>query len=473
LAYFIEFGDGIMPPMANIGFIQHRLGRTDGVSLEVDKFRKVLENAGHSVFYLAGNDDVPGGEYIPELYPFDPVTQKILLNATRELKDYANPADLMEDVREQADRIKPGMLKFIRDHQLDLIFPNNLLSVGYNLPGMLALNEAIEETGIKTVCHNHDFWWEDSGEVYPTCDEVIQFYEQYAPPVFPNVSHIVINRIAQAELKDRKGVDSRVVPNVFDFSQAMWRKDDYNSDFRDSLGIKEGDIVLLQATRILDRKGVELAIDLIAQMQTPANRRSLESVPLFDRRKFGPGNRIILLCAGYVEGIGLSGGYPDALRAKADKLGVEIIWCGEQVKHSRGTIGAKKTYSLWDAYTAADFVTYPSYWEGWGNQFIEAIFAKLPVVIFEYPVYVSDLKRVGFDVVSLGKELGPRDEANLVTVDPSVIENAALETITLLQAAGRRSLVVEKNFTLAREHFSYTALEGILREIFRERGIGW
>ncbi len=106
--------------MAHIGFIQHRLGRTDGVSLEVDKFRKVLESAGHSVYYLAGNEDVPGGEYIPELYPFDPVTQKILQNATRELKDYANPADLMGEVREQADKIKPGMLRFIHDHDLEL-----------------------------------------------------------------------------------------------------------------------------------------------------------------------------------------------------------------------------------------------------------------------------------------------------------------------------------------------------------------
>lgn len=459
--------------MAKVGFIQHRLGRTDGVSLEVDKFRHVLEQAGHTVFYLAGNDDVPGGEFIPELYPFDPVTQKILQNATRELKDYEGPADLLREVREQADRIKPGMLSFIRDNQLELIFPNNLLSVGYNLPGMLALNEVIEETGVKAVCHNHDFWWEDSGEVYPTCEEVIRFYERYAPPVADNVSHLVINRIAQAELKARKGVTARVVPNVFDFDQPPWKQDSYNGDLRASLGIDENDIVLLQATRILDRKGVELAIDLIAEMQAPANRRRLESLPLWDGRTFGPENRIILLCAGYIEGIGLSGSYASALQDKADELGVEIIWCGDRVKHSRGSDEKGKLYSLWDAYTIADFVTYPSYWEGWGNQLIEALFAKLPVVVFEYPVYVSDLKPVGFDVVSLGQELGPRDASNLVTVDGDVLLKAAEETIRLLASAGRRQIVVEKNFNIARQHFSYNALEAIIREIFREQGIAW
>jgi mannosylglucosylglycerate synthase len=459
--------------MANVGFIQHRLGRTDGVSLEVDKFRKVLENAGHSVYYLAGNEDVPGGEFIPELYPFDTVTQRILQNATRELKDYESPEGLMAEIRMQAGKIKPGMLRFIKDHQLDLIFPNNLVSVGYNLPGMLALNEVIEDTGIRTVCHNHDFWWEDSGEVYPTCDEVVQFYERYAPPVAPNVSHLVINRIAQAELKQRKGVEARVVPNVFDFDQEPWVRDDYNMGFRESLGIGENDLVFLQATRILDRKGVELGIDLIAVLQKPENRKQLEAAPLYDSRSFGPDNRIVLLFAGYVEGIGLSGGYPEALQAKADELGVEIIWCGDRVKHSRGSDEKGRLYSLWDAYTAADFVTYPSYWEGWGNQLIEALFAKLPVVIFEYPVYLSDLKPVGFQLVSLGGELGPRDSRKLVTVPEVVIKNAVPQVIQQLQVGAYRKAVVERNFALAREHFSYTVLEGILSEIFKEAGIDW
>ena len=457
--------------MSNIGFIQHRLGRTDGVSLEVDKFRKVLEQAGHSVFYLAGNEDVPGGKYIPELYPFDPVTEKILMNATRALKDYATPTELMQAVRDQADKIKPGMLTFIRDHDLDLIFPNNLLSVGYNLPGMLALNEVIAETGIKTVSHNHDFWWEDSGEVYPTCNEVIQFYEDYAPPVAPNVSHLVINRIAQAELRKRKGVEARVVPNVFDFDQEPWTKDDYNRDFRESLGIGEKDLVFLQATRILDRKGVELAIDLIAHLQKPHNKKHLVSSPLYDGRKFAPEDRIILLCAGYVEGIGLSGTYPESLQAKADELGVEIIWCGKQVRHSRSEENGNKVYSLWDAYTAADFVTYPSYWEGWGNQLIEALFAKLPVVVFEYPVYRSDLKPVGFELISLGGELGPRDARNLVTVPEAILQKATREVIELLKNGPYRTATVERNFALGREHFSYTALEEILQDIFKEKGI--
>ena len=75
--------------MANIAFIQNKLGKTDGVSLEVDKWRSVLEGMGHTVFYCAGNDDVDGVHTIPELSLFHPVTNKILKNGTVELKDYA------------------------------------------------------------------------------------------------------------------------------------------------------------------------------------------------------------------------------------------------------------------------------------------------------------------------------------------------------------------------------------------------
>ena len=457
--------------MANIGFIQHRLGRTDGVSLEVDKFRKVLEARGHIVHYLAGNEDVPGGQFIPELYPFDPTTRKILRNATRELKDYASPADLLAEVEVHAEKIRPGMTRFIEENDLDLVFPNNLCSVGYNLPGMLALHRTLDETGVRAVCHNHDFWWEDSGEVYPTCDEVVAFYREHAPPRGPAISHLCINRLARDELRKRTGEEARVVPNVFDFDQPLWERDAYNATFREDIGLGANDLYFLQATRVLDRKGIELAIDTLAELNRPEWRARLESAPLYDGRTFGPEDRIVLVCAGYVEGIGLSGSYEQSLIDKAEELGVDLIWCGDRVKHGRGQDDHGKIYSLWDAYVDADFVTYPSYWEGWGNQLIEAVFAKLPVLLFEYPVYVSDLREADFDVVSLGSELAGRDARNLETVPPERIRAAAAGVVEMLMDAERRVNAVEHNFKRAETLYSHRALESILVEILTENGI--
>ena len=112
--------------VAVIAFIQHRLGRTDGVSLEVDKWRFVLEKMGHTVHYLAGNEDVPGGNYIPELYPFHPTTNKILKNATVNLNDYSEE-ELFNAIRTHADIIKEKLLQKINELHIELLIPNNLL----------------------------------------------------------------------------------------------------------------------------------------------------------------------------------------------------------------------------------------------------------------------------------------------------------------------------------------------------------
>ncbi|MFP4383959.1 MAG: glycosyltransferase, group 1 family protein, partial [Spirochaetia bacterium] len=245
--------------MANIAFIQNKLGKTDGVSLEVDKWKAVLEDMGHRVYYFAGNDDVPGIHTVPELSLFHPVINRVLKNGTVELTDYASESDLMEEIHAAAEVIKSKLTSLIKEHKIRCIIPNNLQSVGYNIPAMKALYEIIDETGIPAVAHSHDFWWEDSGEVSPTCRAIRDYYTRYAPPDLPGVRHAVINRIAHQALLERKGIDAEIVPNVFDFSQKPWERDGYNSDFRREIGAAPEDIILLQATRVLDRKGIELA----------------------------------------------------------------------------------------------------------------------------------------------------------------------------------------------------------------------
>ncbi len=448
---------------ANIAFIQNKLGKTDGVSLEVDKWRTVLEEMGHRVFYYAGNDDVPGIHSIAELSLFHPAINKILKNGTVALTDYSEEAELLEDINVYADIIKTKLFTLIQQHDIDLIIPNNLQSVGYNIPAMKAVYQIIKETSMPALAHSHDFWWEDSGEVDPTCRGIRELYKKYAPPDLPGVQHVVINKIAHKALLRRKGIDAAIVPNVFNFSQKPWEIDEYNRDFRTQIGAAPGDIILLQATRVLDRKGIELAVDLAGILNTPPARRRLEAVPLYDGRRFTASDRVILVCAGYVEQFGITGGYVSALKKRAADRQAELIFVGERVRHSRSVDPEgnpdKKIYSLWDSYVHADLVTYPSWWEGWGNQFVEAVFARQPVCLFEYPVYRSDLKPAGFDLISLGAELGPKDEYGLVTIAEEKLEKAATEAVTLLTDASRRKEVVDKNFRLAEKRYSLEVLK--------------
>lgn len=298
-------------------------------------------------------------------------------------------------------------------------------------------------------------------------------YERYFPCKLPNVQHVFINRIAQNELKRRKNIEGTVVPNVFDFEQKPWVADDYNADARAAFDLGDNDLVFLQATRILDRKGIEMAIDTIAELEKPDQRQALSGAATAGGGTFDPNtSKIVLLCAGIVETIGISGDYWGALQDKAARLGVDLRHVGERVKHSRGKgENGEKVYSLWDSYVLADFVTYPSTWEGWGNQFIEAVFAKLPVLIFEYPVWTSDLGRVGFDVVSLGNRVAGTDEAGLVYVEKPKTEAAAKEICDILSNPERKAKIGETNYAIAQQHFSYTALEHLIKELLKKSDI--
>lgn len=446
--------------MARIAFFQNRLGRTDGVSLEVDKWRRILEERmGHTVVYCSGNDDVPGNYVIPELYALHPVTWKILRNGTVELTDYENEFDLERDIYAHADAIEQKLLEFIRDERIEMLIPNNLCSGGYQPAAGIAFHRVIRATGLPTIVHSHDFYFEDSGEVDATCHTVASIYERYFPPKLPNVQHVVINRISQREIAGRKQISATVVPNVFDFDQPRWEADEYNRAFRAAFGIGADDIVFLQATRILDRKGIELAIDLVERIGRVELRSNLVGVRTAGDGTFGDESRLVLLCAGIVENIGITGAYWEKLRSKAERLGVELVHVGDRVRHSRGMDdGGEKVFSLWDSYVWADFVTYPSQWEGWGNQFVEAIFAKLPVVVFEYPVWTSDLHAAGFRVVSLGSETSGVDTDGLVRVSSERIDHSAREIVELLVNPSVREDVVQHNFDVARERYSLDVL---------------
>ena len=448
--------------MSKIAFLHNALGKTDGVSLEVDKWRTVLEKLGHEVFYIAGNDDNERVLCIPELSFYHKQTKKEIENATVRLVDYKNGIELISDINNSAKIIKEKLYQIIKENNIEIIIPNNLMSVGYHIAALKAIYEFIIETNIKTICHNHDFYFEDSGEVEPTCIEVADILEKLAPPNIKNVKNLVINSIAQKALFDKKHIKADIVPNIFDFEMNKWSVDDYNKTFLKDFNIAENDIIFLQATRVMDRKGIELAIDVVDSLNE--NKSKLIGKKLYNGKYINKNSKIILLCAGIVESFGISSDYVNKLIKKAETKKVDIRFIGDRVAHSRNMVNGKKIYSLWDSYVYSDFVTYPSIWEGFGNQFIEAVFAKLPIIAFEYPAYISDLKNRGFKIVSLGDKFS-RDTDNLVCVKEDILSKVSKEVISILLNSDLETNIVEDNYNIARKNYSYNSLEKLIESL--------
>jgi glycosyltransferase involved in cell wall biosynthesis len=445
----------------NIALCHYRVGETDGVSLEMDKWKKVLENMGHKVYFIAGSTGTSDGYVIPEMNYRFKEDLKIERNAYLKLEDYQDEDELIRAIRKQTLKIEEALKKILIENKIDLIVPNNILSIGRSIPTAMAFVKAIKELGIRCIGHHHDFYWERDNFSQPTCNFVRKALEEYYPPKDDLISHVVINSIVQKELKVRRSLDSVVIPNVFDFDEKLWNVDDYNKDFREKLGIRDNDILMLQATRVTNRKAIELAIDVVGEMQKEENRKILEEVILYNGQSFEEDSRIMLVLAGMIE---TADDYVERLKTRAKESSVELLFVNSLVEHSRCVKNDNKIYSLWDTYVFADIVTYPSIQEGWGNQFLEGLFAKKPMLVFEYDVYKEDIKRKGFKVISLGDKY-ELDKYDLAKVDKKIIKRTAGECIKLLIDKDCREKMVEENFQLGREYFSLESLEEKLKSI--------
>ena len=441
----------------NIGMIHFKTGDTDGVSLEMDKWRETFLAAGHRVFYCCG--ERPQSEFyctvISELSYLSEETRSLDKGTFDSLKGFGSEEAYEKELEKKTGVLKKGLLLWVEATELDVLIVENIWSVGLHPAAAIAIEEVVQEHKLAVLAHHHDFYWERVVPVRLTCKRSMEVTDRYLPPHTQGYAHVVINSKAQKVLGERKGIDATVIPNVFDFSEGPWQKDTFNGDCRQTFGIADSDILLLQATRVVRRKGIELAIDFAKVLQQQIKTR--RGLPLYNGRTFSDKSRVVLILAGSIVNDG--GEYLRQLQEKATREGVSIHWIGESIGHTRSEDDGRKTYSLWDAYAHADMVTYPSYWEGWGNQLLEAVRAKLPIVLFPYEIYQRDIAPSGFSMIELGKNESLQwDESGFAKLPPSQIEEATKRAVKVLVDAQERSVMVDSNFEIGRKSFSMESL---------------
>lgn len=140
--------------------------------------------------------------------------------------------------------------------------------------------------------------------------------------------------------------------------------------------------------------------------------------------------------------------YEQRLREYSALLNVKTLFVSDVIKGKRGyTDDGRKIYTLDDVYPAADLVTYPSDFEGFGNAFLEAIYFRKPIVVNTYSIYEIDIKPKGFSVIEL---------------DGYVSNSAVLKTRDVLRKPSLQQQMVDHNYEVARKSYSYSVLEDIL-----------
>lgn len=447
-----------------IALAHFRVGETDGVSLEIEKWKQVLKQMGHEVLLLAGSEGQVRAHVIAELHYKHPMNEKFVYNAYDKMIDYDSEKEFVDDVVAFADIMEQKIIDFITSESIDLLITHNLFSLGWSLPAGIAFANALKVTRIPCMALHHNFYWQRDRYLNPTCPTVMEWLKTLFPPDLPNITHVVTNRLYQAELMQHRQLSSAVIPNVFDFNGKVWGKDDCNASLRRDIGVNEDDIVILQATRVTERKTIELGIDTVAELQVQLASLKQRNATLYNGKTLSDRNRLVYVLAGMPES---SYEYTEKLRMKAENLGIDIRFINPLIDQSRSYFNGQRRYSLWDAYVIADFVTFPSVIEGWGNQLLEAVFAQKPLLIYEYPVYEKDIKEFGFDIVSLGNTHGI--EANgLASVNSKNVKAAATKMAQLLTDEDAYTQMVQHNFKIGKMNFSYESLHLLLEPLIEE-----
>jgi glycosyltransferase involved in cell wall biosynthesis len=418
-----------------IGIIIGRIGGVDGVALETEKWIEVLKRMGHEIFILSGQyEERPMNStcetLVPEMSFFSP--ESFWSQKKAFFHPETDPAELIEHIDLYSKVIYKKILDWIKQQKIELIISENASCLPSHLEMGLAIKNAVKRSGIPTITHDHDFAWERRDRYRSPHPAINEYVESNFPMRLHNV-HAVINTHAGETLKQRFGRESVNVPNVMNFDIPYGVPNDYNKNVNRVLGYRDDDILLFQITRVVRRKGIETAIDLVHRLED---------------------ERIKLVITGnYADDEG-SKYYNDLVQQIHDlKLG-ERVRFAYHCFHNKGTSsqGEECGYSLSDAYARARACTYFSTYEGFGNAFVEAVLARRPIFVNNYkPVYWPDIGSKGFRAVML---------------EDSVLTSEALEEMKMVIYNDKINReIAEHNFELGKILFSYHTLEVKLKEL--------
>jgi glycosyltransferase involved in cell wall biosynthesis len=227
-----------------------------------------------------------------------------------------------------------------------LVVVENMLSLPLNVCAARALESSLR--GRLVIVHHHDLPWQldmPSPSSWPPNDFAW--------------SHVCINELTRRDLVGR-GISTTLIYNRF----ARQRPICTRRELRSALGISEDAILLLQPTRILERKNIAASVAAAEELDAT---------------------------------LWITGPPEPSYSREFDRLSSRA--------RCRILRGLPPQMSIADAYEASDAVTFPSLWEGFGNPLIEAALYRRPVLVGDYPV-LRELRHFGFHWLSITEPRG-------------------------------------------------------------------
>ena len=410
-----------------IGIIIGRIGGVDGVALETEKWIDILKKLGHEVFIMSGEFeswkmDRKHHTLFPALSFFSAEAEWEQRKAFFEPDEDPNP--LLEHIERWSDMIEKRLLRWVKAKKIEVILSENASALPCQLSMGVAIKKLIKRTGLPIVTHDHDFHWERGERYMSVHPEVNQYVDENFPLLLPDVRHAVINTFGVETFKNRFGRKALLVPNVMDFNRPYGIPTPENEFFLRDVGVREGEIALLQVTRIVRRKGIETAISLIDKLNDDKLKLVITGNNHDDENKE----------------------YFNELIDQIHDLNLsrQVIFASHKVLDHK---------DLSDVYAHGRACTYFSTYEGFGNAFVECVLAKKPIFVNNYkPVYMQDIGNKGFETVMIE--------------DSHLTDEKVKQMAEIIYDPVRCREIGEYNFEVGKKHFSYEVLEEKLNMLF-------
>ncbi|MBN1414838.1 MAG: hypothetical protein JW973_07040 [Bacteroidales bacterium] len=442
------------------------IGKNDGVSIVIDQtVRSMVSDLSvrlGNIFFLAAHTSPRFNAETDEIFWHKNEIHKAII---RYFSQEA-PEWLDNMIHENALRVKDIIAEFVRKYSIDLLIAHNT-SYPFNFITAVGLGYYFEENRKNGIVWPKILvWWHDSyfeREQFGNPNPVIRKYLKYLPGTY--VDGIVFINKAQVELARRlfKTYNSHVedtffrdravlIPNTcsinWNWKEYDWNSpvsvrpplDNYNQSFLKDIGVTEitessnftldDTLFLLQHTRIVPRKKIEIAIDFSFELE----KRFLQD----SQRKC-----IILLVSGHSgdEQFKYKEFLTDYFLIKKEaypRSNVFMIFGEDRILSHRDIIVDKKYYNFYEIpsiiASLGGIGTYFSEVEGFGNNLLEMMSAGIPVLINRYDVYKTDIEPYGFDL--------PYIDDAMLTVD--LVEKA----YSIINDPVERNAMVKHNLTI-------------------------
>jgi hypothetical protein len=467
--------------------VHFKLFGTDGVSLQSQELSTALSDGDWQVHPCSS--DVPLGTEglnLPQLsyQAPDAVALRRRIFPPVAERSASSPAvtddRLVEEIIARAEPIRRQVEEYVNAHQIQVLHIRNLMSLPYNLPATLAFHSlALDRPDLGFLMQHHDLYWEGPNAVnFQAADPAVtDLMNRIMCPLLPNARHVLINPIAAEALRARRGIDGTVVPDGFDFDREVVTIDELA--FRSRLDVLVGDdspvgptdLVVAMPARVAINKAIELAIQFVGGLERERSvlEGGADGAGLMQRR-FGADSRIVLLLP-QGEDIDDNMDYFARLQAYARRMKITLAYGGSiVVPDRRYTAGDPDHYPFYSTYQAVDMVCYPPEHEGFGNQAIEAVWAKRPLAVLEYPVFRRFLRDHVPHYISLGdtEQLGRLEEfGGLHQLSASVLDGAVDSAIAVLNDHDMERTWTEENFKALRR---FCGIEVVVAEYIRLYG---